>query len=55
MDDIIEGSVIEIEGFKDRNLDVKKYEFISDYDLSDYLPTVKRPIEEIMEEMEALY
>lgn len=51
--DIKEGSVIAIEGFKDRNLDVKKYEFITDYNLSDYLPTVKRPIEDIMEEMES--
>ncbi len=50
--DITEGRVLEIEGIKDRNLDVKKYEFISDYNLSDYLPTVKRPIKEIMEEIE---
>ena len=52
--DINVGSVLEIEGFKDRNLDVKKYEIISDYNLSDYLPTVKRPIEDIMEEIDAL-
>lgn len=52
--DIEEGSVLEIEGFTDRNLDVKKYKLLSDYDLSDYLPTVKRPIEEIMDEMDAL-
>lgn len=51
-DDITEGSVIEIEGAKDANLDVKKYELILDYDLTDYLPTVKRPIQEIMEEIE---
>jgi 3'-5' exoribonuclease len=50
--DITEGTVIEIEGIKDRNLDVKKYELISDYKLSDYLPMVKRPIEEIMQEIE---
>jgi 3'-5' exoribonuclease len=50
--DIIEGRVIEIEGIKDRNLDVKKYILISDFNLSDYLPTVKRPIEEIMNEIE---
>ena len=50
--DIIEGRVIDIEGIKDGNLDVKKYEFISDYEISDYLPTVNRPIEEIMEEIE---
>lgn len=50
--DIKEGAVLEIEGTKDRNLDVKNYELISDYNLSDYLPTVKRPIEEIMDEIE---
>ncbi|MBU3101468.1 MULTISPECIES: 3'-5' exoribonuclease YhaM family protein [Clostridium] len=52
--DIVEGCVIEIEGFKDKNLDVKKYKFILDYNLSDYLPTVKRPIEDIMHEMDTL-
>lgn len=51
--DIAEGRVIEIEGVKDGNLDVKKYEFISDYNISDYLPAVKRPIDEIMKEIEA--
>ncbi|MBU3161743.1 3'-5' exoribonuclease YhaM family protein [Clostridium frigoris] len=52
--DIKEGSVLEIEGYKDKNLDVKKYEFILDYNLSDYLPTVNRPIEDIMAEMDTL-
>ncbi|MCB2359216.1 3'-5' exoribonuclease YhaM family protein [Clostridium estertheticum] len=52
--DITEGSVIEVEGFKDKNLDVKKYKFITNYTLSDYLPTVKRPIEDIMNEMDTL-
>jgi 3'-5' exoribonuclease len=51
--DIIEGRVIELEGIKDGNLDVKKYQFVSEYELSDYLPTVKRPIEDILKEMEA--
>ncbi|WPC44635.1 3'-5' exoribonuclease YhaM family protein [Clostridium sp. JS66] len=50
--DITEGIVIEIEGIKDGNLDVKKYEVILEYNISDYLPTVKRPIEEIMDEIE---
>ncbi|MFA6940763.1 MAG: phosphohydrolase, partial [Clostridiaceae bacterium] len=50
--DIAVGTVMKIEGYKDGNLDVKKYEVISDYDISDYLPTVKRPIEEIMEDIE---
>ena len=52
--DIKEGSVIAVEGFKDKNLDVKKYAFITDYNLSDYLPTVKRPIKDIMKEMDDL-
>ncbi|MCB2294478.1 3'-5' exoribonuclease YhaM family protein [Clostridium algoriphilum] len=52
--DIKEGSVLEVEGYKDKNLDVKKYKFITNYTLSDYLPTVKRPIEDIMKEMEVL-
>ena len=50
--DITEGIVLEIEGYKDGNLAVKKYEFISNYNLSDYLPTVKRPIKDIMEEID---
>lgn len=49
---ITEGRVIEIEGVKDGNLDVKTYEFISDYEISDYLPTVSKPIGDIMEEIE---
>ncbi|GAA0077730.1 3'-5' exoribonuclease YhaM family protein [Clostridium sp. CTA-5] len=50
--DITEGRVIAVEGTKDINLDIKKYEFISEYDISDYLPTVNRPIEDIMDEIE---
>lgn len=51
-ENITEGRVIEVEAIKDGNLDVKTYEFISDYEISDYLPTVSRPIEDIMEEIE---
>lgn len=50
--DVTEGRVILVEGKKDGNFDVKKYEFIDEYELEDYLPTVKRPIEDIMEELE---
>ena len=50
--DITVGKIIEVEGTKDVNLDIKKYEFVSDYNLSDYLPTVERPIEGIMNEIE---
>ena len=50
--DIVEGKVIEIEGKKDTNLEVKKYNFVDEYNSIDYLPTVKRDIEDIMEEIE---
>lgn len=50
--DIKEGRVIDIEGIKEGKLDVKKYEFISEYNVSDYLPTLNRPIEEIIAEIE---
>ena len=50
--DISEGRVIVVEGKKDNNFDVKKYEFLEEYEIEDYLPTVKRPIEDIMEELE---
>lgn len=49
---IVEGRVIQIEGKKDTNLEVKKYEFIDEYNSTDYLPTVKRDINDIMDEME---
>lgn len=52
-DDISQGIVIEVEGKKDTNLEIKKYEIISDYDSSEYLPTVKKPIEEIMKEIDS--
>lgn len=50
--DITEGRVIIVDGKKDNNFDVKKYEFTDEYEIEDYLPMVKRPIDEIMEEME---
>lgn len=50
--DIVEGKVIQVEGKKDTNLEVKKYTFVDEYNSIDYLPTVKRDIEDIMEEIE---
>ena len=50
--DIVEGKVIEVEGKKDTNLEVKKYTFVDEYHSIDFLPTVKRDIEDIMEEIE---
>lgn len=51
-DDIAEGKVIIVEGIRDSNFDIKKYEFLSEYELEDYLPTVKSSIEDIMSEIE---
>ncbi|KHD37502.1 phosphohydrolase [Clostridium acetobutylicum] len=50
--DIKQGMVIQINGSKNVNLEVKSYKIIRDYNISDYLPTVKRPIEDIMNEIE---
>lgn len=50
--DIIQGRVLDVEGIKDGNLDVRRYDIVWDYDITDYLPTVKRPIEDIMNEIE---
>lgn len=50
--DITEGKVIQIEGSKDGNLEVKKYDLLEEYKIEDYLPTVSRSIEDIMEEIQ---
>lgn len=50
--DLSEGMVLLIEGKKDNNLEIKKYEIVTEFEVKDFLPTVKRPIEEIMEEIE---
>ena len=49
---IKEGTVIEVEGKKDGNLEVNKYEILEEINIEDYLPTVPRPIEDIMNEIE---
>lgn len=46
--DIEQGVVLEIEGKKDVNLEVKKYCILNEYNAIDYLPTVKRPIKSRM-------
>ena len=48
------GAVLKISGIKNINLDVKKYEFIADYNIEDYLPVVKRNIDEIMGDIDKL-
>lgn len=51
--DIKQGVVIGATGLKGANFDVKKYTVVSNYDIGDYLPTVKRPIDDIMKDIEA--
>lgn len=48
------GQVIEIEGVKDYALDVFQVKIIEDYNINDYLATVNRNIDEIMEDIEAI-
>lgn len=48
------GQVIEIEGVKDFILDVFQVKIIEDYNVNDYLATVTRNIDEIMEDIEAI-
>ncbi|URZ17520.1 3'-5' exoribonuclease YhaM family protein [Clostridium felsineum] len=51
-DNLKPGMVLELKGSKNINLEVKSYKVIENYNLTDYLPTVKRPIEDIMKEMD---
>lgn len=48
------GQVIEIEGVKDFILDVFQVKIIEDYNVHDYLATVNRNIDEIMEDIEEI-
>lgn len=48
------GQVIEIEGVKDNILDVFQVKLLENYDLDDYLATVSRDIDEIMEDIDKL-
>ena len=48
------GMVIQAEGDKDSILDVTHASIISDYNVEDYLASVKRPIEDIMDEIEEI-
>ena len=52
--DISVGSILNVKGIKNANLDVKKYEFVSEFNIEDYLPTVKKDINEIMKEIDEL-
>ena len=48
------GMVIQVEGEKDSVLDVNHVDLISDYNIEDYLASVKRPIEDIMYDIEEI-
>jgi len=48
------GMVIQVEGEKDSVLDVNNIDLISDYNIEDYLASVKRPIEDIMYDIEEI-
>jgi 3'-5' exoribonuclease len=48
------GQVIEVWGTREFNLDISKFAEVSAYDIKDYLPTLKRPIDEVMNEIEKM-
>lgn len=48
------GQVIEIEDSNGYVVDVSSYKIIKDYNLEDYLPTLKMPVEEIMDKIEEI-
>jgi 3'-5' exoribonuclease len=51
-DDLVVGDVLQLIGDLDRVLEVKSYKKIVEYDVEDYLPCIKTPIEEIMKEID---
>ncbi|MGL5329885.1 MAG: HD domain-containing protein [Peptostreptococcaceae bacterium] len=46
------GQVIKVDCKKEHTLDIPKVEILTEYNIEDYLPAVKRPIEDIMNEIE---
>ena len=46
------GEVIRIEDSSDGTIDISDFEEVKDFKLEDYLPTVKRPLDEIMSDIE---
>lgn len=48
------GQVIEVWGERDYNLEISKFAEVDEYDIEDFLPTLKRPVDEVMDEMEKL-
>lgn len=52
--DLYEGVVIDVEAIKDINIEVKKFNILKEYKVEDYLPSVKRPIDDILSDIEEL-
>ncbi len=48
------GKVLSIDCKKNSILDIEEFDEIKDYDLKDYLPTTKEPIENILNEIEEI-
>ncbi|MGL5693393.1 MAG: HD domain-containing protein [Peptostreptococcaceae bacterium] len=48
------GMVIEVQGIKDSLIDISEVKIIENYNIEDYIVSVKRPIEEIIDEIEAI-
>lgn len=48
------GQVIEIEYSTDTVIDISSFKIIEEYNLEDYLPTVNRPIEDIMNDIDEI-
>lgn len=48
------GQVVEIEGVKDFAIDVTNLRVLENFNIEDYLPTVDRPIEDIMNDIEGI-
>lgn len=48
------GQVIDVWGTREFNLEITKFSEVDQFDIEDYLPTLKRPINEVMDEMDKL-
>lgn len=48
------GEVIEVEDSIEGTIDISDFEYIKDFNLEDYLPSVKRPINDIMSDIEEI-
>ncbi len=54
-DNILEvGDVIKVKGFNNTSLDISSFKKEKRFDMEDFLPTISKPIEEIMNELEII-